>query len=207
MQISAMVAKPAPDFTRPAVMANGELAEGFNLYRHIEDQYAVLFFYPLDFTFVCPSEMLAHAHRAPAFRARDVAVVGVSLASVRTLRSWRAVPGLGGGAGLIPIPMVADGGGAVMAAYGVGAAEASYLRAAFLIDRSRIIRYALLNDLPPGRNVEELLRAADALRFHEGESEPGGPARSGASRGAGGARWHPAEGQTRPVPTRGTGRP
>jgi peroxiredoxin 2/4 len=200
MQISTMVAKPAPDFTKPAVMGNGEVAERFSFYGHIEDRYAVLFFYPLDFTFVCPSEMLAHAHRAMAFRARDVVVVGVSLASVGTLRSWRAVPGLDGGAGPIPIPMVADAGGAVMAAYGVGAAEASYLRAAFLIDRSRMIRYAVLNDLPPGRNVEELLRAADALRFHEGESGADEPARSG-------ARWQPAEGQPRPVLARGTGRP
>ena len=174
--MSILVTLPAPDFTKPAVLPDGSFDEVFNFHSHIRGKYAVLFFYPLDFTFVCPSEILAHSHRVEEFRKRNVEVVGVSVDSQFTHYAWRNTPVDKGGIGPVGIPLVADVGGEVMRAYGISHPDHVALRASFLIDKKGIVRHQVVNDLPLGRDVDEMLRMVDALQFHEfhGEVCPAG---------------------------------
>ncbi len=169
--MSVLVTRPAPDFTKPAVLADGSIVDSFNLYNHIRSKYAVLFFYPLDFTFVCPSEIIAHSHRAKDFQQRGTEVIGISVDSQFTHYAWRNTPITKGGIGPIDITLVADVGGEVMNAYGVSHPAQVALRGSFLIDRQGIVRHQVVNDLPLGRNVDEMLRMVDALRFHEEHGE------------------------------------
>ncbi len=169
--MTVLVTRPAPDFTKPAVLPNGSFDENFNLYTHIRNKYAVLFFYPLDFTFVCPSEIIAHSHRAKDFQQRNVEVIGISVDSHFTHYAWRNTPITKGGLGPIDITLVADLGGEVMNAYGVTHPGHVALRGSFLIDRQGIVRHQVVNDLPLGRDVDEMLRMVDALRFHEEHGE------------------------------------
>ncbi len=169
--MSVLVTRSAPDFTKPAVMADGSINESFNLHSFIKNKYAVLFFYPLDFTFVCPSEILAHAHRVEAFKKRNCEVIGVSIDSHFTHLAWRNTPVNQGGLGAIGIPLIADIGGDVMRAYGVAHPDQIALRGSFLIDKAGIVRHQVVNDLPLGRNVDEMIRMVDALHFTEAHGE------------------------------------
>jgi peroxiredoxin (alkyl hydroperoxide reductase subunit C) len=169
--MSVLVTHLAPDFTKPAVLADGTFNDAFNFHNEISGKYAVLFFYPLDFTFVCPSEILAHSHRAEEFRKRDVVVIGVSVDSQFTHYAWRNTGVDKGGIGPVEITLVSDLGGEIVQAYGVVHPDHVALRASFLIDKQCIVRHQVVNDLPLGRDVDEMLRMVDALQFHESHGE------------------------------------
>jgi peroxiredoxin (alkyl hydroperoxide reductase subunit C) len=168
--MSVLVTQQAPDFTATAVLADGEIVEDFQLSK-FKGKKIVLFFYPLDFTFVCPSEILAHHHRVAAFAERGVQLVGVSIDSRYTHNAWRNTATNDGGIGSIDFPLVSDMDHAIMEAYGVVHPDGIALRASFLIDENFDVRHQVVNDLPLGRNVDEILRMVDALDFHTSHGE------------------------------------
>jgi len=168
--MSVLVTQQAPDFTATAVLADGEIVEDFQLSK-FKGKKIVLFFYPLDFTFVCPSEILAHHHRVAAFAERGVQLVGVSIDSRYTHNAWRNTATKDGGIGSIDFPLVSDMDHAIMEAYGVVHPDGIALRASFLIDENFDVRHQVVNDLPLGRNVDEMLRMVDALDFHTSHGE------------------------------------
>jgi peroxiredoxin 2/4 len=169
--MAVLVGKPAPDFTAAAVMGNTEIKEDFNLSAHIKGKAAVIFFYPLDFTFVCPSELIAFDHRLEEFKKRDVLVIGVSIDSHFTHLAWRNTPVDKGGIGKVGYPLVADIRHDICKAYDVEAAEGVAYRGSFLIDKNGIVRHQIVNDLPLGRDIDEMLRMVDALQFFEEHGE------------------------------------
>lgn len=174
--MSVLVTKVAPDFTSAAVLADGSIVDNFNLKSHITGRYAVVFFYPLDFTFVCPSEILAFDHRVEKFKELNCEVIGISVDSQFTHNAWRKTPVNDGGLGPVKFPLVADLGGSIMEAYGIVHPDNVALRGAFLIDLNGVVRHQVVNDLPLGRNVDEIVRTLEALQFHEefGEVCPAG---------------------------------
>lgn len=170
--MSILVSHKAPDFTAAAVLANGDITSTFNLHKAIEKKYSIVFFYPLDFTFVCPSELIALDNRIQEFEQRNTLVVGVSIDSQFTHNAWRKTPIADGGIGSVRFPLVADVNHQICQAYGIEHPTAHVaLRAAFIIDQQGIVRSQIVNDLPLGRNVDELLRLIDALTFHEKHGE------------------------------------
>ncbi|OOF84878.1 peroxiredoxin C [Rodentibacter ratti] len=163
-----LVTRQAPDFTSSAVLGNGEIVDNFNFKKHVEGKAAVIFFYPLDFTFVCPSELIAFDHRYEEFKKRGVEVVGVSIDSEFTHNAWRNTPTENGGIGPVKYVLAADIKHEIARAYGIEhPIEGVALRASFLIDKDGIVRHQIVNDLPLGRNIDEMLRMVDALQFHE----------------------------------------
>ena len=173
--MSVLVTQQAPDFTAAAVLANGTIVDDFKL-SSLKGKKIVVFFYPLDFTFVCPSEILAHHHRVAQFTEKGVEVVGISVDSQFTHNAWRNTAPADGGLGAIDFPLVADTNHAIMEAYGIVHPAGIALRASFLIDEEFNVRHQVVNDLPLGRNVDEMLRMVDALDFHttHGEVCPAG---------------------------------
>ncbi len=164
-----LVTKEAPDFAAQAVMPDNSFAElKLSSYR---GKYVVLFFYPLDFTFVCPSEIIAFDKALAKFEEKDVQVIGVSVDSHFTHLAWKNTPRDDGGIGQVGYPLVADLDKSISRDYGVLLDEGIALRGLFLIDKEGIIRHAVLNDLPLGRNVDEALRMVDALQFTEKHGE------------------------------------
>ena len=174
--MAVLVGKAAPDFTAVAVMGNNEINENFNLSKHIKGQAAVVFFYPLDFTFVCPSEIIAFDHRLDEFKKRKVEVIGVSIDSHFTHLAWKNTPVNNGGIGQVRYPLVADIKHEICKAYDVEEAGGVAFRGSFLIDKKGMVRHQVVNDLPLGRNIDEMIRMVDALQFHEeyGEVCPAG---------------------------------
>ncbi|ABA57391.1 peroxiredoxin [Nitrosococcus oceani] len=168
--MSVLVTQVAPDFSAPAVMADGTIKENFRL-SDARGQYVVLFFYPLDFTFVCPSEILAHNNRLEDFKERGVEVIGVSVDSQYSHYAWRNTPVVDGGIGAIGFPLVADLSHDITRAYGVEHPDGVALRASFLIDKNGVVQHQVVNNLPLGRDVEEMLRVVDALQFTEEHGE------------------------------------
>ncbi|AKD37664.1 protein TsaA [Pasteurella multocida subsp. multocida OH4807] len=167
-----LVTRQAPDFTAAAVLGNGEIVENFNFKQHIAGKAAVVFFYPLDFTFVCPSELIAFDHRYEEFKKRGVEVVGVSIDSAFSHNAWRKTLVENGGIGEVKYALVADIKHEVAQAFGIEHPEAGVaLRASFLIDKNGVVRHQVVNDLPLGRNIDEMLRMVDALQFHEEHGE------------------------------------
>ena len=164
-----LVTREAPDFTARAVMGDGSFAD-FTL-SSLRGKYVLLFFYPLDFTFVCPSEIIAFDQKREEFQARGCEVVGVSVDSEFTHWAWRNTPRNQGGLGPVGFPMVADLTKSVARQYGVLFNESVALRGLFLIDRNGIVRHELVNDLPLGRSVDEALRVLDALQHFEAHGE------------------------------------
>ncbi len=171
-----LVTNKAPDFTATAVLADGQIVEDFNLYENFGEKGTVIFFYPLDFTFVCPSEIIAFSHRYDEFQKRGVNVIGVSVDSQFSHFAWRETPVEEGGIGRINFPLVADLTKNIARDYDVLLNDAVALRGSFLIDANGIIRHAVINDLPLGRNVDEMLRMIDAQQFTDeyGEVCPAG---------------------------------
>ncbi len=169
--MGVLVGKPAPDFTAPAVLGNGEIVEDFNLAATIKGKKAVVFFYPLDFTFVCPSELLAFDARVDAFKKRGVEVIGVSIDSHFTHNAWRNTAINDGGIGPVKYTLVADMTHAICKAYDVESEGGVAFRGSFLIDEDGVVRHQVVNDLPLGRNVDEMLRMVDALAFHQEHGE------------------------------------
>lgn len=169
--MSVLVGRQAPDFTAAAVLGDGSITEEFKLSDQ-RGKYTVLFFWPLDFTFVCPSEIIAHDNRRSAFEERDVQLIGVSIDSQFTHFAWRNTPVDKGGIGQVGFPMVADVQHEISRAYGIEHPQAGVaFRASFLIDKEGMVRHQTVNDLPLGRNVDEMLRVVDALQFHEQNGE------------------------------------
>ncbi len=164
--MSSLVTKPAPDFTAAAVMPDNSFKDDFSL-SSLKGKYVLLFFYPLDFTFVCPSEIVAFDKAIPKFKAKHTEVIGVSVDSKFTHLAWKNTPRNQGGIGAIQYPLVADLDKKISEKYGVLLEAGIALRGLFLIDKQGVVRHALVNDLPLGRSVDEALRLIDALQFHE----------------------------------------
>lgn len=169
--MSVLVGKAAPDFTAAAVMGNSTIEEAFNLYSNIRGKHAVIFFYPLDFTFVCPTEIVAFDNRLSEFRNRNCEVIAVSVDSHFSHLAWKNTPLNRGGLGPVKFPMVADLDKSISRAYDVLHNQAVALRGTFLIDRDQIVRHQVVNDLPLGRNIDEAIRMVDALQFFEQHGE------------------------------------
>ncbi len=171
-----LVTKKAPDFTANAVLGNNEIVDNFNLYENFGEKGTVLFFYPLDFTFVCPSEIIAFDHRLDEFTSRGVNVIGCSIDSHFTHLAWKNTPVEQGGIGQVRYPLVADLTKDIARDYDVLLDGGVALRGSFLIDTDGTIRHAVINDLPLGRNIDEMLRMIDAMHFtnEHGEVCPAG---------------------------------
>jgi peroxiredoxin 2/4 len=169
--MAVLVGKPAPDFTAPAVLGSGEINESFHFAEETKGKKAVIFFYPLDFTFVCPSELLAFDNRIAEFEKRGVVVIGVSIDSHWTHNAWRNTPVNEGGIGPVKYTLVADMKHEICQAYDVESEGGVAYRGSFLIDEQGQVRHQVVNDLPLGRNVDEMLRMIDALAFHQTHGE------------------------------------
>ena len=167
--MAVLVGKAAPDFTAPAVYGNNEIKD--LKMSDYKGKYVVLFFYPLDFTFVCPSELIAFDHRLDEFQKRGVEVIGCSIDSHFTHLAWKNTPVNNGGIGQVQYPLVADIKHSIAQAYDVESAGGVAFRGSFLIDKNGVVRHQIVNDLPLGRDIDEMLRMVDALQFTEEHGE------------------------------------
>ncbi len=168
--LTTLVTRKAPDFKATAVMPDGSFNDNFTL-SSLAGKYVVMFFYPLDFTFVCPSEIIAFDKKIAEFKQKNCEVVGVSIDSHFTHLAWRNTPRNQGGIGKIGYPLVADLTKNISKDYGILLNDAISLRGLFLIDKEGVIRHCVINDLPLGRNVDEAIRMVDALQFFEKHGE------------------------------------
>ena len=168
--MGVLVGKQAPDFTAPAVMADNSVNEKFKL-SELRGKYVVLFFYPLDFTFVCPTELVAFNHRLEEFKKRNCEVVSVSVDSKFSHVAWKNTPEDKGGVGDLKYPMVSDLTKSIAKDYDVCTDGGVALRGTFLIDKNGIVRHQIVNDLPLGRNVDETIRMLDSLQHYESAGE------------------------------------
>lgn len=183
--MSVLVGKKAPSFTAAAVVNGGEIVKDFSLDQYLGKNHVVFFFYPKDFTFVCPSELHAFQAKLGEFEARGVKVVACSTDTEESHWGWLQVPKGKGGIQGITYPIVADTAKTISEAYGVMAGEYDYdvngnmiatgpmiaYRGLFLIDKEGIVMHQLVNNFPLGRNVDEALRMVDALQFFEENGE------------------------------------
>lgn len=170
--MSVLVGRKAPDFTVPAVLGTGDIVEAFNLHEALKDKYGLVFFYPLDFTFVCPSELIALDHRMNDFISRGVEVIAVSIDSQFTHNAYRNTSTKDGGIGPVKYTMAADVTHSICQSYGVEHPVAGVaFRGAFVIDKQGMVRAQVVNDLPIGRNIDELIRIIDAVQFFEEHGE------------------------------------
>lgn len=170
--MSILVGRKAPDFTVPAVLGNGEITDKFNLHEACKGKYGLVFFYPLDFTFVCPSELIALHHRMDELKSRNVEVVSVSIDSQFTHNAYRNTSVKDGGIGPVGFTMAADVTHSICQSYGVEHPTAGVaFRGAFIIDKNGMVRSQIVNDLPIGRNIDELIRIIDAVQFFEEHGE------------------------------------
>jgi len=169
--MSVLVGREAPDFSAPAVLGDGTITDDYNFKNAVAGKYAVVFFYPLDFTFVCPSELIAFDHRLEEFKKRNVEVIGVSIDSHFTHNAWRNTAVNDGGIGQVGYTLVADMTHSICKDYDVESEGGVAYRGSFLIDKDGMVRHQVVNDLPLGRNVDEMLRMIDALQFHEENGE------------------------------------
>lgn len=201
--MAVLVGKKAPLFETDAVINGGEFVEKFSLDQYIGKRYVIFFFYPLDFTFVCPTEILAFQEKLDEFEKRNVAVVGCSIDSKYAHWAWLNMDSSQGGIKGVTFPLVSDLSKTIAQNYDVLAGEYEYnaeddeidfkgeavpYRALFLIDKQGVVRHQLVNDLPFGRNIDEALRMVDALQYYEehGEVCP--------------ANWRPGEKAMEPTP-------
>jgi peroxiredoxin 2/4 len=169
--MAVLVGKKAPDFTAAAVLGDGSIVDSFSFSSATKGKYAVVFFYPLDFTFVCPSELIAFDHRNAEFKKRNVEVIGVSVDSQFTHSAWRNTPVEKGGIGHVSYTLVADIKREILKAYDVENSEGTAFRGSFLIDRDGVVRHQVVNDLPLGRDIDEMMRMVEALQFTEEHGE------------------------------------
>ncbi len=168
--MAVLVGKAAPDFTATAVLGSNEIKD-ITFSAVTKGKYAVVFFYPLDFTFVCPSEIIAFDHRLDEFKKRNVEVIGVSIDSHFTHQAWKNTPVDKGGIGKVGYTLVADVKHEICKAYDVESAGGVAFRGSFLIDKAGTVRHQVVNDLPLGRNIDEMIRMVDALQFTEEHGE------------------------------------
>lgn len=169
--MSILVGKPAPDFTASAVMPDNTIEPNFNLKNHIRNKIGVLFFYPLNFTYVCPSEILEFHNYIDRFAEEDALIIAVSVDSQFTHLAYKNTPIDQGGIGNVQFPMVADLKKTISRDYDVLMDEAVALRGTFMIDQDFKVRHQVINDLPLGRNIEEALRMVKALKHHQAHGE------------------------------------
>ena len=171
-----LVTNKAPDFTATAVLGDNQIVDNFNLYENIGEKGAVLFFYPLDFTFVCPSEIIAFDKRLEEFKSRGINVIAVSVDSQFSHFAWKNTPIDQGGIGQVRFPIVADITKQIARDYDVLLNQSVALRGSFLIDKDKTVRHAVINDLPLGRNIDEMIRMIDTMIFtnEHGEVCPAG---------------------------------
>jgi peroxiredoxin (alkyl hydroperoxide reductase subunit C) len=171
-----LVTKKAPDFTATTVLGNNEIVEDFNLYENFGENGTVLFFYPLDFTFVCPSEIIAFDKRLEEFTSRGINVIGVSVDSQFSHFAWKSTEVNLGGIGQVRYPLVADLNKQICKDYDVLLDAGIALRGSYLIDKDGTVRHAVINDLPLGRNIDEMIRMVDTMLFtnEHGEVCPAG---------------------------------
>ena len=176
--MSILVGKKAPDFTTQAVLATGEVVDNFHLADNIQGKYAVIFFYPLDFTFVCPTELISMDHRIDQLNELGVEVVGISIDSHWTHNAWRNTPIEKGGVGALRYTLAADMDHSICRAYGVESdgGDSYYpagvaMRATFVVDQQGIVRHMVVNDEPLGRNMDEIIRIVEGLQFFEEEGQ------------------------------------
>jgi peroxiredoxin 2/4 len=170
--MAVLVGKPAPDFKAAAVLGDGSIVNDYSFSGQTRGKYAAILFYPLDFTFVCPTELIALDHRLDEFKKRGVEILTVSIDSQFVHSAWRSTPVDKGGIGPVRFTMIADVSHAISKAYDVeveGAAVA--YRGTFLIDKQGVVRHQVVNDLPLGRNMDELIRMVDALQYFEAHGE------------------------------------
>ena len=172
--MSVLVGRPAPDFTTQAVLANGEVVEDFNFHKAIQGKFGILFFYPLDFTFVCPSEIIAFGNRSEKLRSLGCEVIGLSTDSHHTHFAYRNTAVNEGGIGQVPFALASDMTREISTAYGILADSTdSYyplgvaMRATFIIDQKGIVRHQVVNDEPFGRNMDDIVRTVEAIQFFE----------------------------------------
>ena len=168
--MAVLVDKKAPDFTATAVLGDNEIKE-ITLSEFTKGKYTVLFFYPLDFTFVCPSELIAFDHRLKDFKSRNVEVIGVSIDSEFTHLAWKNTPVEKGGIGQVGYALVADIKHEIAKAYDVESSGGVAFRGSFLIDKNGVVQHQVINNLPLGRDIDEMLRVVDALQFTEEHGE------------------------------------
>ena len=166
-----LVCRKAPDFRSPAVLGDGKIEQQYQLSDAIRGKYGLIVFYPLDFTFVCPTELVALNNRIDEFKKLHVEVIGISRDSVFTHQAWRNTPVEKGGIGPVQYTLVADMKHDISRAYGVESEDGVSFRGTFLIDKQGIIRHAGVNDLPIGRSIDEMIRLINALQFHETNGE------------------------------------
>jgi len=169
--MSVLVTKKAPDFTAAAVMPNNEINDKFNLHTYLKGKIGVLFFYPLDFTFVCPSEIIAFDNRLQEFKDRGVEVIAVSVDSKFSHIAWKNTEINKGGIGQVQFPIVSDLKKSISRDYDVLLNEEVALRGTFLIDQEGVVRHQVVNDLPLGRNIDEAIRMVDSLIFFQTHGE------------------------------------
>ncbi len=169
--MGVLVGKPAPDFDVAAVLGSGEIVDSYKRSEAMAGKYGLVFFYPLDFTFVCPSELIALDKRMERFRELGVEVVAVSIDSQFTHNAWRNTSINDGGIGPVTYTMAADVNHDICRSYDVESAGGVAFRGAFLIDPEGVVRAQLVNDLPLGRNIEELIRLVEALQFTDEHGE------------------------------------
>lgn len=183
--MSVLVGKKAPVFKAPAVINGGEIVEDYSLEQFVGKKYVVFYFYPEDFTFVCPTEIIAFQERIEEFEKRNVAVVGCSTDSANAHWTWLQTELKNGGIKGVKYPLVADLSKTIAENYDVLAGEYGFTddgetefkgdprayRGLFLIDKEGVVRHQLVNDMPLGRSVDDVLRMVDALQFHEENGE------------------------------------
>lgn len=169
--MTVLVGRRAPDFTASAVMPDNSIKHNFKLSKYLDGDYGLVFFYPMDFTFVCPSEIIAFHNRNAQFASANTKLVAISVDSEHSHYAWRNTPVERGGLGQVDFPLVADITKQIATDYDVLINNAVALRGLFLIDRDMIVRHQLINDLPLGRNADEALRMVDALQYFETEGE------------------------------------
>lgn len=169
--MQAFIGRPAPDFTEKAVMPNNNIKNEFNLSHYFKGYKGILFFYPLNFTFVCPSEIIAFHNKLSEFTERHTKVVAVSVDSHFSHLAWKNTPYNKGGLGQIQFPMVSDIKKTISSTYNVLNEDGISLRGTFLIDENFIVRHILVNDLPIGRDVNYILNVIDALSHHQQHGE------------------------------------
>ncbi len=162
-----IVGRDAPDFTAPAVMPDGSIDENFNFNKYAKGNIAIMFFFPAAFTFVCPSEIIALDNRIDKFNAKGVKVIGCSVDTHFVNKKWREVKYEDGGIGAIKFPLVSDLGGNISRMFGILSDANLAYRATFLIDQTGKVVHQTVNDFPLGRDIDELLRMVNALKFFQ----------------------------------------
>ncbi|RZI47338.1 peroxiredoxin [Rickettsiales endosymbiont of Peranema trichophorum] len=168
--MAVLVGKPVPNFKAQAVLPGNEI-QTIHSQEYLKNKYGIIFFYPLNFTFVCPSEILAFNDAIPEFKKKEAEVIGISVDSPYSHIAYKAMAVNEGGIGNVAFPLISDLGGKIAESFDVLSEESVAFRATFLVDKQGIIRHQVVNDLPLGRSISETIRMLDALQHTEMHGE------------------------------------